>query len=332
MTDIAQELGRFGPDACQEMTTDQARAWCARLTRSRRENFSVLSALVPPNRRDDFAALYAFCRWADDLGDEIGSPERSLELLAWWRRELEACFAGEPRHPVFRALRPTIDRCELPIKPFDDLIRAFEWDQRQSRWSTWDELMGSCRLSADPVGRLVLMILGEGRDDASFEPSDRICTALQLTNHWQDVRRDLLERGRIYLPQEMTAAVPDFEQRLERTARQGYAPDREFLAAYRTVLRACVDRTWAMWEAGEPLLDRVRPVHRPLIWLFCAGGRHVLRKVEESGLETCVSRPTLSRVSKVMLVLRAMWMARSARRSADSQSAPSGKKAAGIAA
>jgi len=318
VTDIAQELGRYGPETCEEMSAEQARVWCARLARSRRENFSVISALVPPGKRDDFAALYAFCRWADDLGDEMGSPERSLELLAWWRRELEACFAGEPRHPVFRALRPTITRFDLPIRPFDDLIRAFEMDQRQSRWQTWDELLGSCRLSADPVGRLVLMVLGEPRDAAHFEPSDRICTALQLTNHWQDVRRDLLERGRIYIPRELTDAVPDFEARLASTARHGYAPDRDFLAAFRSVLRVCVDRTWSMWEAGEPLQQRVAPAHRPLIWLFSAGGRHVLRKVEETGLETCIERSRLSRVSKALLVARAWWMARSSRRGAHS--------------
>lgn len=315
VSDIAQELGRNGPDTCQEMSADEARAWCARLTRSRRENFSVLSSLVPPDRRDDFAALYAFCRWADDLGDEMGSPERCIELLAWWRRELQSCFAGEPRHPVFRALRPTILRHELPIEPFDALIRAFEWDQTRNRWHSWEDLLASCRLSADPVGRLVLMMLGEPRDDAHFIPSDRICTALQLTNHWQDVRRDLLERGRIYLPSELTATVPDFESRLARTAKLGYAPDRDFLDAYRGVLRSAVDRTWALWQEGEPLLERVQPAHRPLIWLFCAGGRHVLRKIEEWGLETCVMRPKLSPVRKVLLVLQAQWMARSARRS-----------------
>lgn len=316
MTAIEEQLGRFGPERCEEMSVAQARAWCVRFARARRENFSVLSSLVPHGSHDDFAALYAFCRWADDLGDEVGSAERSLELLSWWRTELEACFAGSPRHPVFVALRPTIERCALPIKPFDDLIRAFEWDQRRSRWPTWDELLASCRLSADPVGRLVLMILGEPRDDERFAPSDRICTALQLTNHWQDVRRDLLERDRIYLPLEWTESIPDFEARLERTARQGYAPDREFLTAYREVLHRAVERTWTFWEEGEALLERVRAPHRPLIWLFCAGGQHVLRKIEEWSYETCIARPRLGAPRKVALLLRAKWMARSARRGA----------------
>jgi len=332
VTDIAQELGRFGPEHCEELSVEEARRWCAAFTNSRRENFSVLSALVPRDRRVDFAALYAFCRWADDLGDEMGSPERSLELLAWWRRELEQCFAGSPRHPVFKALRPTIERRELPIGPFDDLIRAFEWDQRQVRWDRWDDLRASCRLSADPVGRLVLMILGEPRDDSRFEPSDRICTALQLTNHWQDVRRDLLERGRIYIPRELSATVPDFEARLELTARRGHAPDREFLECYRGVLRECVVRTWSEWEAGEVLLDRVAAEHRPIIWLFCAGGRHVLREVEQWGFETCVLRPRMGRVTKAWLVLRAWWMARTARQSTGGGATLRSSTAMGVAA
>lgn len=310
---IREELARFGPDRCDSMSVDDARAWCEALAGRRYENFSVLSALVPEPLRGDFAALYAFCRWADDLGDEMGSSVESLELLAWWRRELEACFDGSPRHPVFRALRPTVQRHDLPIGPFGDLISAFEWDQRQRRWATWDELRASCRLSADPVGRLVLMILGEPREPSLFQPSDSICTALQLTNHWQDVRRDLLERDRIYIPVEASAGVPDFEQRLARTVRLGHAPDREFLAAYRQVLRDCVERTWTLWEQGEALLELVRPEHRPLIWLFCAGGQHVLRLVESWGFESCLLRPRLSRARKAWLVVQAWWQARRVR-------------------
>jgi len=314
VTPIREELSRFGPDRCDSMSVDEARAWCAALARRRGENFSVLSVLVPEDRRGDFAALYGFCRWADDLGDEMGSPERSLELLSWWRSELERCFDGRPRHPVFTALRPTIERRDLPMKPFDDLIRAFEWDQRRSRWPSWNELLESCRLSADPVGRLVLMILGEPRDASRFEPSDRICTALQLTNHWQDVRRDLLERRRIYVPAELSASVSDFESRLERTAQQGFAPDRQFLESFRGVLRECVDRTWTLWLEGEALLDRVDARHRALLWLFCAGGRHVLGQVERIGYETCLVRPKLAKARKAWLVLKALWMSRRARK------------------
>src|SRR5690606_34206104 len=137
-----------------------------------------------------------------DLGDEIGDPQRSLELLAWWRRELQQCFAGSPRHPVFIALESTIQRHALPIQPFDDLITAFEQDQTVTRYDTWEQLIGYCQKSADPVGRLVLMVCGEDRSDENFHLSDAICTALQLTNHWQDVKRDVLDRDRIYIPRE----------------------------------------------------------------------------------------------------------------------------------
>ena len=164
-----QQLDQYGPLRCEVMTTEQARAWCLRLASGRYENFSVLSAVVPRHLRPDFAAVYAFCRWADDLSDEVGHPERSLELLAWWRRELQQCFAGQPRHPVFLALAPTVRKHDLPIEPFDDLIRAFEQDQTTHRYETWDQLIGYCRLSANPVGRLVLMMCGEPRTDALFK-------------------------------------------------------------------------------------------------------------------------------------------------------------------
>src|SRR5262245_10918930 len=202
-----QQLDVYGPEHCRTLTTAEARHWCLRLATGRYENFSVLSAVVPAELRADFAAVYAFCRWADDLGDEIGDCQRSLELLAWWRRELQQCFAGQPRHPVFLALGPTIVKHRLPIEPFDDLIRAFEQDQSVTRFDTWNQLVGYCRLSADPVGRLVLMLCGEERSEEVFRLSDCICTALQLTNHWQDVRRDIVERDRIYVPRDLVTQL-----------------------------------------------------------------------------------------------------------------------------
>lgn len=267
----------------------------------------MLSALVPPGLMGDFSAVYAFCRVADDLGDESPSREVALERLQWWRSELEACGQGEARHPVFVALRPVMDRHSLPLNPFRDLISAFELDQRVTRWDTWDELLGYCRLSADPVGRLVLMLLGEAREGPAVAASDAICTALQLTNHWQDVRRDLLERDRIYLPRDLWRG-DDFEHRLASTCRAGHAPDREFLECFRTSLREAVSRTWPIFERGHALLGMVRPAHRGLIGLFPAGGERVLRQVEAISYETCIARPRLSRLVKVSLVARA-WIA-----------------------
>ncbi len=302
----ALQLDVFGPDRCEMLTLEQARAWCRRLARGHYENFSVLSRLVPADLRDDFASVYAFCRWADDLGDEIGNADRALELLSWWRQELQQCFAGSPRHPVYVALAPTIAKHNLPIEPFDNLIRAFEQDQTVTRYDTWDQLIAYCRLSADPVGRLVLMICGEKRDDTTFSLSDRICTALQLTNHWQDVRRDILDRDRIYIPREMID-VENFEARLIASARQGYAVDREFLGQSREIIKRCVERTWPLFEEGGRLLELVGPKTRPVIWLFASGGQHVLRQIEMWNYETALHRPKLGKFTKLMLVARA-WL------------------------
>lgn len=310
---ITRLLERMGPERCERMSEAEARTWCSALARGRYENFPVLTALLPEGVRDDFGAIYAFCRWADDLGDEAGDTARALELLAWWRRELQACFAGEPRHPVFVALLPTITRHDLPIEPFDRLIRAFEWDNRKTRWATMDELLQSCALSADPVGRLVLMTLGERRDDEALAQSDAICTALQLVNHWQDARRDLLERDRIYVPAEASAGIPDFEARLRATATQGWAPDRAFLAAWRDMIRGLCDHAEGLFDRGAPLVPSLRASSRPVVGLFEQGGRAVLAKIRAWDYETCIRRPRLGAAQKFTLVARAWWQARRAR-------------------
>jgi squalene synthase HpnC len=311
-----RQLNVFGPDRCETVTFDQARAMCRRLALGRYENFSVLSAVVPADVRDDLAALYAFCRWADDLGDEVGDRQRSLELLGWWRTELQQCFAGRPRHPVLIALRAVVERHDLPADLFDDLITAFERDQRVDRYQTWTDLLEYCRRSANPVGRLILMICGEPRDDRLFSLSDATCTALQLTNHWQDVCRDLLERGRIYLPIEM---IPEtlrngFESRLMASARQGWGVDQRFLNEFRSVLKSCVERTWRLFDQGAGLLEATSLRTRPIAWLLAAGGQHVLRQIELWNYETALRRPVLGRVARATLVARAWWMARTAGR------------------
>jgi squalene synthase HpnC len=314
---VVDELRRFGPDrvgpgTAPPMGEREARAWCAALARGHYENFSVLSSLVPARLRDDFAAVYAFCRWSDDLGDEAGQPgEERLRLLAWWRGELEACFAGEARHPVFVALRPAVAAHGLPIRPFDDLIRAFELDQRKARYGTWDELVSYCTCSADPVGRIVLGLFG-ARTPANEALSDRICTALQAVNHAQDVRRDLLERDRIYLPAEFSAGIDDFEARLRRSAELGHACDRTFLAEYRAALRPVLDRCHALFAEGRPLLEALPAEARPVVRLFVEGGESVLDRIEAWNLETCLHRPTLSRGRKAFLVARAWLGARRA--------------------
>lgn len=306
-------LESYGPERCARLDLGEAQAMCRKLAMGHYENFSVLSVVVPRELRNDFAALYAFCRWADDLGDEMGDSERSLELLSWWRTELKLCFAGEPRHPVFIALQPVIERHDLPMEPFDNLIQAFEQDQSVTRYETWKEVVDYCRLSANPVGRLVLMICGEERSEDNFRLSDDICTALQLTNHWQDIKRDILDRDRIYLPRELNH-IDDFEDRLIRSAKQGYSVDHAFLGETRELIKECVARTWTLFERGDKLLERIGPDSRAIVWLLSSGGHHVLRQIALWNFETVLHRPKLGTLSRLRLLARAWFLARSARR------------------
>ena len=192
------------------------------------------------------------------------------------------------------------------MEPFGDLIAAFQQDQTVKRYETWDQLLEYCRRSADPVGRLVLMVCGEPRSKELFDLSDSICTALQLTNHWQDIKRDLLARDRIYIPQELIR-IENFEQRFRASARQGFAVDHRFLGESRALVRECVNRTWPLFEQGELILPRLSARTRPIIWLFMSGGRHVLSQVEMWNFETALHRPRLGKLTKAQLVARA-WL------------------------
>jgi squalene synthase HpnC len=308
VTTIAAQLERFGPERCEAMSAQAARDWCRQLASSHYENFSVLSTLVPTRLREDFAVVYAFCRWSDDLGDEMGSCQRAQELLGWWRQELDACFAGAPRHPVFVALQPTIARHNLPMAPFADLIAAFQQDQVKSRYATWAELEDYCTRSANPVGRLVLGLFQEATPER-VALSDCTCTALQITNHIQDVRRDLLERDRIYLPREATAGIADFDERLRSSAVQGFACDHRFLAEYREAIAPLVDRTWTLFGRGHALLPMLSAESRPVVRLFGQGGQTVLRSIQDWNFETCLHRPKLGALTKFRLLARAWWSA-----------------------
>ena len=312
---ILQDLAEFGPDVDRSRPSlglEASRERATALTLSHRENFSVLTRLVPTDVRPDFAAVYAFCRTADDLGDEMGDPEVAARLLGWWREEIERAWAGDPGHWVFVALQPTIERFQLDPRPFLDLVSAFEQDQLVTRYETWDQLIDYCTRSADPVGRLVLRLLEQPFDDEIARRSDAICTALQLTNHWQDLKRDLLERDRIYIPREMIE-IDDFENRFRASAEQGWAIDDTFLEESRQLVRRCVERTWPLFELGSELPaaldDRAAPVIRTLL----SGGTSVLRLVEDWDHETVLHRPTLSTMGKLGIVARAWWDTRRTR-------------------
>src|SRR3989442_1618386 len=179
---------------------EEARQYCRRLARTHYENFSVATWFLPQRLRQHFYNVYAYCRISDDLGDEVDHPAASLQLLDEWEAELHACYAGSPRHPVFVALAETVRKFDIPRQRFADLLKAFRQDQTITRYPTFNDLLGYCRYSANPVGHLVLYLCGY-RDAERQALSDFTCTALQLANFWQDVSVDYA-KGRIYLPLE----------------------------------------------------------------------------------------------------------------------------------
>ena len=271
----------------------QAEAYARDLVHSHYENFSVISVLLPKRLRQDFCNVYAFCRTADDLGDEVGDREKASQFLADFKEQTRECYRGKATTAVFVALAGTIQRHDIPIEPFLDLIDAFEQDQRINRYQTFDEVLDYCRRSANPVGRLVLYMCGH-RDERRQHLSDAICTALQLANFWQDVRRDLLERDRIYLPADAMHRFGVTEEQI----RQG-----RFDENYRRLMEFEVDAAEALFAEGDgllPLLDR-SVVQQ--IALFSGGGRAILQAIRRQNYDTLSRRPTLSGWQKTRLVL-----------------------------
>lgn len=293
----------------------RARSHVRAITSGAKENFTVLSRLVPTDLRDDYAAVYAFCRVADDAGDadsaDAASRERSLEALGNLREKLERSCRGEmgavSDDLLFVALQETMHTRRLPAQAFHDLLDAFEQDQRVSEYATWDQLLQYCQRSANPVGRLVLALHGEGLDDSPRSRelrmcSDCICTALQLTNFWQDVRRDLDERGRVYIPAEFGGVSQD---RLREwiTRPRDPAARRRMTDEFRELSR----RTWDLYRRGRAL-EQMVPVRLAwILWLFRRGGEQTLRLVDQGGYVTLWERPTLSRPARLKLLLRAYW-------------------------
>jgi squalene synthase HpnC len=303
---VPRTLHRFAHPRLRSSRIAQAETQTRAITERADENFHVVTALVPPRLRQDFANLYAFCRSADDLADETGDPSRALELLREWRDELHECLAGRPRHTLFLALRETIVRHDLPAALFEDLLSAFEQDQHVSRYATWAQLLDYSRRSANPVGRLVLMVCGY-RDEPRLTLSDHTCTALQLTNFWQDVRRDLLDRNRVYVPRDVASR---HGLDLDALATAIESNDvRDVDAAYRATLAELTARTKALFDSGRALLPTLSADVRAPIRLFMLGGEAVLGQIVSGRFTTHLRRPRLGRVRKLALFLRA-WAGR----------------------
>ena len=276
---------------------EEAQRYTRRLATHHYENFNVVSWLLPRRLHQHFYNVYAYCRWADDLGDEVPDHERALALLDAWEEELRLCYAAgnAPTHPVLIALRETIREKDIPMQPFSDLLKAFRQDQRVQRYANWDEVLDYCVYSANPVGRLVLYVCGY-RDEERQRLSDYTCTALQLANFWQDVSRDL-QKGRIYIPLDAIAAHGLTESDIV---------GRRFDVYYIALMKDLIERTRELFAAGLPLAQGVDPTLRVDIELFSRGGMWILDAIEAEGYDTLNHRPALTDGAKVSLLARAL--------------------------
>jgi squalene synthase HpnC len=278
-----------------ECTADAAQAYTRWLATHHYENFNVVSWLLPKELHQHFYNVYAYCRWADDLGDEIPESARARELLDWWERELAACYEERPVHPVFVALRETVVAKDIPKQPFADLLKAFRQDQVVKRYATWEEVLDYCVYSANPVGRLVLYLCGY-RDEERQRLSDATCTALQLANFWQDVSRDL-EKERIYVPLERAAA---------HGVSEGDIVGKMFSERYVSLMKELIARTRELFEEGLPLSKKVQGKLSVDLEMFSRGGLAVLDAIEAMGYDTLNRRPKVSKGKQVRLLGRAI--------------------------
>lgn len=275
---------------------DRAYEYCERLTRSHYENFPVGSALIPKRLRKHFYSIYAFARTADDFADEgygQGYSERErLDLLDEWRQMLAESLAGRARHPVFVALAQTAEQFDLPAALFEDLLSAFAQDVTVRRYESSDQLLDYCRRSANPIGRLILLLFGY-RDEQRHQWSDDICTALQLANHWQDVAIDL-EKDRVYLPDE---DLSRFDLTVNDLIRSG-ASD-----GFKQLMKFEVERTREMFARGKPLCTSVSGrlgLELRSVWL---GGMRILERIERNGYDVFARRPVITSTDKLRILV-----------------------------
>jgi squalene synthase HpnC/squalene synthase HpnD len=289
------EIARNLPAAnCAPLEAERYTRW---LATHHYENFNVVSWLLPRELHQHFYNVYAYCRWSDDLGDEVADAARALQLLEAWEDELRLIYSegSGPSHPVLIALRETIRAKNIPVTPFSDLLRAFRQDQTVKRYATWAEVFDYCVYSANPVGRLVLYLC-DYRDAARQEMSDATCTALQLANFWQDVSRDL-EKGRIYIPIEALAAHGLSEADIV---------NKRFDERYVDLMKSLIARTRELFDAGRPLAKTVKPFLRTDLEMFTRGGLAILDAIESSGYNTLQHRPSLGKLTQAKLLVQTL--------------------------
>ena len=285
-------------------TVDEAFAYCASLTNAHYENFPVASLFLPAEKRPYIQSIYAFARTADDFADDPGRSERErLQLLENWTNQLQRCYlideeksSAGAEHPVFIALKETIRHLDIPIEPLADLLTAFSMDVRKKRFATFDEVLYYCKHSANPVGRVVLMIFGY-RDEELFLYSDKICTALQLANFWQDMAIDF-KKNRVYIPQDDLIRFSYGEGEL----RKGVVDER-----FRALMRFEVERTRELFYQGAPLpslVDKDLQLELKFVWF---GGMAILRKIERVGFDVFRRPPVLHVGNKLAIFLRGLF-------------------------
>ena len=275
-------------------TLEEAQAWCKHLATTHYENFHVATFFLPAGLRPHFHSVYAFCRTSDDLGDEVADTANATRLLGTWRGMLQQCFA-EPaasRHPVFVALQPTIAARSLPIEPFDDLITAFEWDQTHTHHADLRSLEHYSRYSANPVGRLVLLVSGYGSQEL-FALSDDICTGLQLANFYQDIVTDWVDRGRRYVPADAMArfGVTD-----------GQIAARQFDGNFRAMMQFLVRDARERLERGARIGELVDADLASTLRLFVKGGYAILDAIAAQDYNTLARRPVVTKTAKLRLL------------------------------
>ena len=300
---FAHELARFGPDQTELVSLQQALAYCSHWATSHPENFIVASVLLPRSLRQDFHNIYAYCRWSDDLADEIDDPHRSLLLLDWWQSELELCPGGQPRHPILKALQQTLQRHNLPLEPFADLLSAFRQDQQIGRYANDWQLLDYCRRSANPVGRILLQ-LARAVTPTTLRLSDAVCSGLQLANFCQDMSRDA-QRGRIYLPRSRWLAHDVDETMLL---------ERRVTPQLRSALAEWVATAQQQLLEGWPLLQLVPRWLRTDIDLFVRGGLAVLQAIEAQQFDVWTKRPQVSKWTQTRLLMSTLLPASSSTR------------------
>lgn len=310
---FAAQLAEHGPQA-PPFTGDleAARAYCRDLARTHYENFAVTSWLLPRELRPHFHAVYAYCRWSDDLADEVANPARSRELLDWWEDGLRTCLTARPQHSVFVALAETIREFAIPLQPFHDLLTAFRQDTTRTRYATINELRDYCRYSADPVGQIVLYLYRAWSPERAAL-SDAICTGLQWVNFCQDVSRDWHERGRIYLPRESWSKFGiESEDEFVASFSQARMPD--VRNAMRQLVLHETARAKAWLVEGRPLVAELPWSLGRNLDLMVQGGLAICNKIEAVHGEVLQARPRVSKWDQAALLARTWWNWRGGRR------------------